>query len=56
MTFLKEYVIVHTIFSPSLWKDLELDGKTKWLPLNLGYHDVMHTDPILSHFTEKDSC
>ena len=43
-----QYVIVHTILPPSpviLWK--ELGGKPKWLPLKFGYHDVMHTNPII---------
>ena len=42
-----EYDIVHTILSSSpviLW--IELGGNPKWLPLNSGYHDVMHTRPI----------
>ena len=42
-----EYVIVHTKLPPSpviLWR--ELAGKPKWLLLNFGYHDKMHTGPI----------
>ena len=42
-----KYVIVHTIWGGSpviLW--ISLGGKPKWLPLKLGYHDVMHTSPI----------
>ena len=42
-----EYVIVHTILGGSpviLW--ISLGGKTKWLPLKFGYHDVMRTSPI----------
>ena len=42
-----EYVIVHTILGGSaviLW--ISLGGKPKWLPLKLGYHDVMRTNPI----------
>ena len=26
---------------------IELGGKPKWLPLNFGYHDVMHTVSII---------
>ena len=43
-----EYVIVHTILGDSpiiLW--ILLGGKPKWLPLNIGYHDVMRTSPIM---------
>ena len=43
------HIIVHTILPPRpviLW--IELGGKPKWLPLNFGYHDVMHTAPIES--------
>ena len=43
-----KYVIVNTKLPPSpviLW--IELGGKPKWLPLNFGYHDVMHTGSIL---------
>ena len=42
-----KYVIVHTILPPSpvIWR-IELGGNPKWLPLNSGYHDVMHTSPI----------
>ena len=42
-----EYVIVHTILPSSpviLW--IELGGKTKWLPINFGYHNVMRIGPI----------
>ena len=42
------YVITHTVLPPSpaiLW--IELGGKSKWLPLNFGYHDFMCTVPIL---------
>ena len=41
------YIMAHTILPPSpviLW--VELGGKPKWLPLNSGYHDVMHMSPI----------
>ena len=31
-----------------LW--ISLGGKPKWLPLKFGYHDVMRTRPISSHF------
>ena len=40
------YVIIHTILPSNpviLW--IELGGRPKWLPLNFGYHDVMHTAP-----------
>ena len=30
---------------------IELSGKTKWLPLNFGYHDVMRTAPSHLHGT-----
>ena len=44
---LRDYVIVHTILPPSpVILRIELGGKTKWLPLSFGYHDVMHTVPI----------
>ena len=39
----------HTILPPSLvilW--ISQGGKPNWLPLNFGYHDVMHTAPILA--------
>ena len=42
-----EYVITHNILGASpviLW--ISLCGKTKWLPLKFGYHDVMRTSPI----------
>ena len=45
---LRTFVIVHTILPPTaviLW--IELGGWLKWLPLNFGYNDVMHTAPIL---------
>ena len=39
---LYEYVIVHTKLPPSpVILQIELGGKTKWLPLSFGYHDVM---------------
>ena len=41
-----ECVIVHTILGGSpviVW--ISLDGKPKWLPLKLGYDDVMRTSP-----------
>ena len=44
-----EYVIVHTIWGGKpviLW--ISLGGKPKWLPLKFGYHDVMHTSPIVT--------
>ena len=44
-----EYAIIHAILPPSpviLW--IELGGKSKWLPLNFGYHDVMRTGPIIA--------
>ena len=34
----------------TLW--IELGGKSKWLPLNLGYHDVMSTAPILIYTSQ----
>ena len=37
------YIIVHTILPPSpviVW--IELGGKSKWLPLIFGYHDVIN--------------
>ena len=37
------YVIVHTVLPVILWT--ELGGKPKWLPLNFGYHDIMHAGP-----------
>ena len=46
-----EYVIAHTILGGSpviLW--ISLGGKTKWLPLKFGYHDVMRTSPIIILF------
>ena len=51
------YVIVHTILPPSqviLW--IELGGKSKWLPLNFGYNDVMRTAPMtrpLTHVAQR---
>ena len=47
------YVIAHTILPPSpviLW--IELGGKSKWLPLNSLYHDVMCTSPIIKGLSE----
>ena len=36
----------HDFGSPViLW--ISLGGKPKWLPLKFGYHDVMHTSPIV---------
>ena len=52
-----EYVIAHTILPPSaviLW--IELGGKSKWLPLNFGYHDIMHTAPIVSLISACKIC
>ena len=45
------YIIVYAILPPSpviLW--IELGGKPKRLPLKFGYHDVMHTAPVLCIF------
>ena len=49
------YIIVHTILPPSpviLW--IEQGGKPKWLPLNIGYHDVMRTAPIVGQYFAID--
>ena len=50
-------VIVHTILPPSpavLW--IELGGRSKWLPSNFWYHDVMCTAPILCQCHSDKAC
>ena len=49
------YVIVHIILphSPVIWW-IELGGKSKWLPLNFGYHDVMRTAPSTREKEERE--
>ena len=50
------YVIVHTIWPPSpviLW--IELGGKTKWLPLKCGYHDVKRMASICEYVNVPNS-